>query len=68
MGMQPIGLSEFDSMTRSELITELTDLRARCEKDEPIAEAARNLVAQKGRHNTEIAYKRVEDVIAKDRT
>ena len=51
-----------------QLESELTDLRARCEKAETIADAARNLIAQKGRHNTEIAYKRVEDIIAKDRT
>ena len=28
-----------------------------------IESAAKNLIAQKGRHNTEIAYKRLEDVI-----
>ena len=28
-----------------------------------IESAAKNLIEQKGRHNTEIAYKRLEDVI-----
>lgn len=45
------------------LSCENADLRARCENAETIAEAARNLIAQKGRHNTEIAYKRLSSAI-----
>ena len=47
---------------------QLAELRARLERAEPIVAAARNLIEQKGRHNTEIAYKRLADAIAKERT
>ena len=30
-----------------------------------VCDAAKNLVAQKGRHNTEIAYKRLEEAVKK---
>ncbi len=30
-----------------------------------VCEAAKNLVAQKGQHNTEIAYKRLEEAVKK---
>ena len=49
------------------LRAKIANLRARCDKAETIAAAARNLIAQKGRHNTEIAYKRLENAIAKER-
>lgn len=52
-GMKSIAIAE-----------EFADLRARLEKAETIADAARNLIAQKGRHNTAIAYKRLAEVIA----
>lgn len=50
------------------LESECRKLRARLEKSDPIVAAARNLIEQKGRHNTEIAYKRLADAIAKERT
>lgn len=50
------------------LESECRKLRARLEKAEPIVAAARNLIEQKGRHNTEIAYKRLADAIANEST
>ena len=40
-----------------------THLTAEIERLTKIEDAARNLVAQKGRHHTEIAYKKLEEVL-----
>ena len=61
--MSEHGLRQQDYETIKALKQELADLRARLEKAEPIVAAALNLIEQKGRHNTEIAYKRLEDVL-----
>ena len=66
--MSEYGLRQQDYETIKALKQELADLRARLEKAEPIVAAARNLIEQKGRHNTEIAYKRLADAIAKEST
>ena len=42
-----------------ELIDERDALRAKIERMEKIESAAQNLVKMKGRHNTEIAYRRL---------
>lgn len=47
-----------DRTALSAVLCEAAKLRA-------IAAAAQNLVAQKGRHNTEIAYKRLEEAVSK---
>lgn len=66
--MSEYGLRQQDYETIKALKQEVADLRARLEKAEPIVAAARNLIEQKGRHNTEIAYKRLADAIAKEST
>ena len=43
-----------------EVVTEAID---EIERLRLIETAARNLIAQKGRHNTEIAYKKLEEVL-----
>lgn len=58
-------------MTQAEIDSALM---AKMEADEreiarlrEIEDAARNLVAQKGRHNTEIAYKRLADALREEK-
>lgn len=48
----------------------MRQVSALCDEVERLREiesAAKNLIAQKGRHNTEIAYKRLEDVLKTNR-
>ena len=42
---------------------EIYDLRAQLAKCQKIVDAAKNLLAQRGRHNTEIAYLRLEETM-----
>ena len=46
---------------------ERDDLRAKIERMEKIESAAQNLVKMKGRHNTEIAYKRLVATLEEDK-
>jgi len=54
------GIVSLGSKRPGELMAEAADELARLTE---IEAAARNLVAQKGRHNTEIAYKKLEGLL-----
>ena len=46
---------------------ELSELREQLAAAQKVIDAAGNLIAQKGRHNTEIAYKRLAKAIAEQK-
>ena len=51
--------------TNRNLRKEIYELEQQLAAANSVVQAAENLVAQKGRHNTEIAYKRLAETIAK---